>query len=67
MFKQAVSTQGQTPRFFTLSLSGRHLYAANEDSDTIVIFDVDTDSGNITASGQVIKIGSPVCIVFKTN
>lgn len=58
-------TQGKTPRFFAIELSGAVLYAANMDSDTIVTFRVDAGSGKLAATGQVIKTGSPSCIVFR--
>jgi 6-phosphogluconolactonase (cycloisomerase 2 family) len=33
-------TQGKTPRFFTLDPAANFLYAANQDTDTIVTFRV---------------------------
>src|SRR5439155_2971195 len=57
-------TQGKTPRFFTLDPSGRYLYAANQDSDTIVCFRVDPGSGKLSSTGNVVKTGSPSSIVF---
>jgi 6-phosphogluconolactonase len=59
-----VSTQGKTPRFFAIDPSGKFLYAANEDSDSIVTFSVDQITGKLTPTGQSVKTGSPVCIVF---
>ena len=56
-------TLGRTPRFFTLSPDGRLLFALNEDSDSIVTFDVD-DTGRLAAPRQVAACGSPVCMVF---
>jgi 6-phosphogluconolactonase len=35
------STQGSMPRFFTLDPSARLLYVANQESDTVVAFQVD--------------------------
>ena len=58
-------TQGRTPRFFAIEPSGTLLYAANMDSDTIVAFRVDAGSGKLTATGQIIKTGSPSSIVFR--
>jgi 6-phosphogluconolactonase len=58
------STQGKTPRFFALDSSGKFLYAANENSDTIVTFRIDQATGKLAPTGQVVKTGSPVCIVF---
>ena len=58
-------TQGKTPRFFAIEPSGALLYCANMDSDTIVTFRVDAGSGKLTPNGQVIKTGSPSCILFR--
>lgn len=58
------STQGKTPRFFALDPSAHFLYAANETTDTIVTFRVDAATGNLTPTGQIVKNGSPACIVF---
>jgi 6-phosphogluconolactonase len=62
-FSVAQPTLGRTPRFFTLSPDGRLLFALNEDSDTIVAFDVDV-AGVPTAPRMVAACGSPVCMVF---
>jgi 6-phosphogluconolactonase (cycloisomerase 2 family) len=62
-----VSTEGQGPRFFAIDPSGEWLYAANENSDSIVSFKFDAESGSLTPTGQVIATGSPVCIVFSTG
>lgn len=63
-FIEATPTMGRTPRFFALAPDGRRMYVANEDSDSIVVFDVDPQDGTLTASGEVIETGSPVCMVF---
>jgi 6-phosphogluconolactonase len=57
-------TQGRTPRFFTLDPTGSLLYAANLESHTIVAFRVDQTTGKLTPTGQVVKTGSPSCIIF---
>lgn len=61
---QVVATGGRTPRFFTPGPDGRWLYALNEDSDTITRFAVDAATGQLTATGQPLACGSPVCLVF---
>jgi 6-phosphogluconolactonase len=58
------STQGKTPRHFALDPSGRWLLAENQGSDGVVEFKVDPGSGRLTATGERIAIGSPVCAVF---
>ena len=59
--------RGRKPRFFGLDPAGSRLYAANENSHTIVEFDIDQGSGKLTPTGQVIETGSPTCIVFATT
>ncbi len=60
-----VSTQGGEPRFFTLSLTGSRLYAANQRTNTIVPFNVNQDSGHLSPAAGVVDVGAPVCIVFR--
>jgi 6-phosphogluconolactonase len=57
-------TQGRVPRFIGLDPAGRFLHAANEQGDTTVTFRVDATSGTLAPTGQVVKIASPVTIVF---
>ena len=59
------STQGETPRFFTLDPSETHLYAANQTSDTIVIFNVNHTTGALTPAGETIQVKTPTTIVFR--
>jgi 6-phosphogluconolactonase (cycloisomerase 2 family) len=49
-----------------LTPDGTRLFVANEESDTVVSFDVDQVSGALAANGQVITTGSPVCMIFKS-
>jgi 6-phosphogluconolactonase (cycloisomerase 2 family) len=57
-------SQGKTPRFFSIDPSSRFLYVANEDSDAIATFRIDPEQGRLMPTGQMIKTGSPVCILF---
>lgn len=59
---QHESTQGQTPRNFAIDPTGTFLLAANQDSDTIVSFRLDSAKGQLTPTGQVTKVPSPVCL-----
>jgi len=59
-----VSTQGKTPRNFSLDPSGRWLIAANQDGDSLVVFSVDQTSGRLSPTGQIVKVGMPVCVRF---
>ena len=57
------SCLGKTPRFFCFAKNGK-CYVANEDSDTIVEFDFDQSTGQLIPTLNIVKTGSPVCIVF---
>jgi 6-phosphogluconolactonase len=61
------SVRGKKPRFFGPDPDWTHLYAANENSHTIVEFTVDHETGALTPTGQIIETGSPTCVVFKTR
>lgn len=54
---------GKTPRFFCFGPNG-NCYVANEDSDTIIEFQFDAATGQLTPTLNVVQTGSPVCIVF---
>jgi len=60
-----VSTQGKTPRNFSLDPTGSYLFAANENSSTVVVFRVDANSGRLKSTGQVLEVPSPSCVVFR--
>ena len=46
------------------SWTGQFLLAQNSKSDNIVIFRIDQKTGRLTATGQVLEVGSPVCVKF---
>lgn len=57
-------TQGRIPRSFEIDPTGKFLFAANQKSDNIVLFRIDTKTGHLTPTGQVLDVGSPVCVQF---
>jgi 6-phosphogluconolactonase len=57
---QDVDTQGKTPRNFTLDLSGRLLLVANQNSNNVVSYRVDPQSGLLTPTGQSTEVPSPM-------
>jgi 6-phosphogluconolactonase len=61
---QHVPTQGSTPRGFGIDPTGRYLLAGNQRSDSVVVFRIDTATGRLTPTGQTLKVGSPVSVVF---
>lgn len=60
------STHGKTPRHFNFDPSGAYLLVANQNSDEIVVFHRDLQTGKLTDSGSRIKVGKPVCIKWIT-
>jgi 6-phosphogluconolactonase len=56
------STLGKTPRNFSLDPGGKFLLAENQNSDEIVIFKRDSNSGLLSDTGKRIAVGKPVCI-----
>jgi 6-phosphogluconolactonase (cycloisomerase 2 family) len=64
-FVECREIDGRTPRFITLGLRGDTLFVANEDSDEILAFAIDAQTGKLAPRGTAAKTGSPVCIVFK--
>jgi 6-phosphogluconolactonase len=61
---EIASTQGKEPRSFEIDPTGTLLFAANQKSDNIVIFKIDAKTGKLTPTGQVLDVGSPVCVKF---
>ncbi len=57
-------TQGSTPRGFGIDPTGRYLLAGNQRSDSVVVFRIDASTGRLTPTGQTLKVGSPVSVVF---
>lgn len=59
-----VSTEGRAPRDFAIDPSGKWLLAANQDTDNIVEFRIDQETGALQPTGVNIKTPTPVCIIF---
>ncbi|HEY6292458.1 MAG TPA: lactonase family protein [Terriglobia bacterium] len=59
-----VPTLGKEPRNFAIDPTGAYLLAANQNSDNIVVFQVNPATGELTPTGQVVEVPSPVCVVF---
>ena len=56
------ATLGLTPRNFNFDPSGKFLLVANQNSDEVVIFKRNINSGLLTDTGNRINVGKPVCI-----
>lgn len=65
LVKQAVyNVLGKNPRNFTFSPNGNFLLVGNQNSNEIVVFNVDKKLGSLADSGQRIPVVAPVCLVF---
>lgn len=56
------STKGKTPRNFVIDPTGNYLLAANQESDNVVIFKRNKQTGMLHKTGKEIKISMPVCL-----
>lgn len=56
------STLGQTPRNFMIDDRGNFLLVANQNSDNIIIFKRNKQTGLLQDTGERINVSSPVCI-----
>jgi 6-phosphogluconolactonase len=53
------STQGMTPRNFTIDPTGTLLYAANQNSNTVVPFKIDPATGKLSPTASPIAVPTP--------
>jgi len=59
---QHVSTQGKTPRNFSLDPAGRLLLVANQNSNTLVTYHVDRRTGQLTPTGHTATVPTPMIV-----
>ena len=62
--KIADTKVGKVPRGFVLSPDGRFMLVASQDDNTIQSYRVDAKTGMLTAVGEAVKAGSPICLRF---
>lgn len=58
-------TQGNHPRFVGLDPTGSIYIAANMNSDNLVSFKIDPDTGSLEPTGHKLAVARPMCVVFK--
>lgn len=56
------STLGKAPRHFIIDPTGNFLLAANQDTDNIVIFKRNKQTGMLIETDKQIKVSMPVCL-----
>ena len=52
-------TRGETPRHFQFDASGQYLLVANQDTDSLTVFNFNLSTGVITYTGNKYKVPSP--------
>jgi len=64
---QLVTEDIAFPRAFQIDPSGTWLYALNQKGDSIVQFTIDQQTGELTPTGNVAEVPTPVSLVFTTG
>jgi 6-phosphogluconolactonase len=59
------STRGRIPRHFEISPCGEFIAIANQDTNTVLLFHRDAATGRLTPTGDVVDVGTPVCVRFR--
>ena len=59
-----LSSRGRTPRYLAVDATGRWLVAANCDSDSLAVFEIDQLTGRLTPTGQVAEVPRPYGLAF---
>ncbi len=60
------ATNGKTPRNILVDPKGEFIFVANQDSDTIVVYRINSKTGKLTVVGKPLKVPSPVCMKMLT-
>jgi 6-phosphogluconolactonase len=61
---QRVTTQGKTPRSFSIDPTGGFLLAANLDSSRVTVFQINAATGELYPVGKSLNMPTPVCVVL---
>ncbi|NWN96197.1 MAG: beta-propeller fold lactonase family protein, partial [Bacillus sp. (in: Bacteria)] len=59
-----VSSEGDWPRDFILDPSENYLVGSNQESNNLVLYKRDKNSGKLTLLQKDVKVGHPVCVKF---
>lgn len=66
-FVKRYDSGGRIPRNFSIDPSGNFLLVANQESDNVVIFKRNKETGELTDTGNRINVGNPVCLKWITD
>ncbi len=62
--QQIIDSGGRHPRHFSMTPDENQLIVANRDSDNLVVFDRDRETGRLTKTGIVASVPAPVYLQF---
>ena len=62
-----VSCLGKGPRNFVIDPTGSFLLVANQNSDSIITYKIDKNTGKLNPTGVRLTIGNPVCLKFSRH
>ncbi|MFY7651071.1 MAG: lactonase family protein, partial [Chitinophagaceae bacterium] len=60
---QTISTNGQTPRHFTIDATGKWLVVGNQNSKSIQLFKRNIQTGLLSITNYVVGIPNPACLL----
>ncbi len=63
-FVQRQPSLGKNPRDFAIDPTGKFMVVANQNSDSIFVFRIDSATGKLSPTGFKLDIGNPVCLKF---
>ncbi len=58
---------GERRATFAIDPSGRWLLVANQNSDSVAVFEIDRQSGTLADSGRRLEVGTPMCVKFAVD
>ena len=61
---QRASAQGKSPWSMAIDPAGHWLFVANEASNLVTLFSIDTNTGRLTATDATLSIPRPVAVAF---
>jgi 6-phosphogluconolactonase len=56
--------KGKAPRNFIIDPTGTYLLVANQDTDNVVTFRIDKETGGLIDDGMEVSVPVPVCLKF---
>jgi 6-phosphogluconolactonase len=57
-------SKGKTPRHFAFSPDGKFMVVGNQDSNNLVVFKIDTETGELIETDVNIEVPTPTCLQF---